>query len=46
MILYLAMWLKRTEKDRLNSYAEDLKSYYEELVEELKGKENVAKGTE
>ena len=29
-------WFTRTENDRLNSYAEDLKSYYEELVEELK----------
>ena len=28
-------WMKRTEKDRLNSYLEDLKSYYEELVKEL-----------
>ena len=33
-------WFTRTGKDRLNSYADDLKSYYEELVEELKGKEN------
>lgn len=31
-------WLKRTEKDRLNGYLEDLKSYYEELVKELKEK--------
>lgn len=30
----------RTEKDRLNSYLEDLKVYYEELAEELKEKEN------
>lgn len=37
---FKAKWFKRTEKDRLNSYLEDLKSYYEELVEELKGKEN------
>ena len=37
---FKAKWLKRTEKDRLNSYLEDLKSYYEELVEELKGEEN------
>ena len=37
---FKAMWFKRTEKDRLNSYLEDLKSYYEELVEELKEKEN------
>lgn len=42
---FKAKWLKRTEKDRLNSYLEDLKSYYEKLVEELKGEENVAKGT-
>lgn len=33
---FKAKWLKRTEKDRLNSYLEDLKSYYEELAEELK----------
>lgn len=39
-------WWKKTEKDRLNSYLEDLKSYYEKLVEELKGEENVTKGTE
>lgn len=37
---FKAKWLKRTEKDRLNSYLEDLKSYYEELVKELKEKEN------
>ena len=43
---FKAKWLKRTEKDRLNSYLEDLKSYYEKLVEELKGEENVTKGTE
>lgn len=30
-------WMHRTEKDRLNSYLDDLKSYYEELAEELKG---------
>nr|DAE53754.1 MAG TPA: hypothetical protein [Caudoviricetes sp.] len=32
--------MKRTEKDRLNSYLDDLKSYYEELAEELKGEES------
>jgi hypothetical protein len=37
---FKAKWFTRTEKDRLNSYLEDLKSYYEELVEELKEKEN------
>lgn len=37
---FKSKWLKRTEKDRLNSYLEDLKSYYEELVEELNEKEN------
>lgn len=37
---FKSKWLKRTEKDRLNSYLEDLKSYYEKLVEELKEKEN------
>lgn len=37
---FKSKWLKRTEKDRLNRYLEDLKSYYEELVEELKEKEN------
>lgn len=37
---FKAKWLNRTEKDRLNSYLEDLKSYYEELAEELKEKEN------
>lgn len=31
---------EKSEKGRLNSYLEDLKSYYEELVEELKEKEN------
>lgn len=34
---FKSKWMKRTEKDRLNSYAEDLKNYYDELVEELKG---------
>lgn len=43
---FKSKWLKRTEKDRLNSYLEDLKSYYEKLVEELKGEENVTKVTE
>ena len=33
---FKAKWLKRTEKDRLNSYLDDLKSYYEKLVKELK----------
>lgn len=33
-------WMHRTENDRLNSYLGDLKSYYEELLEELKEKEN------
>ena len=33
---FKAKWFTRTGKERLNSYAEDLKSYYEELVEELK----------
>lgn len=41
---FKAKWMHRTENDRLNSYLEDLKSYYEscyeELVEELKEKEN------
>lgn len=37
---FKSKWLKRTEKDRLNSYLEDLKSYYEELVKELKEIEN------
>lgn len=37
---FKSKWMHRTENDRLNSYAEDLKSYYEELVEELKEKEN------
>lgn len=39
-----AKWMHRTENDILNSYLGDLKSYYEscyeELVEELKEKEN------
>ena len=43
---FKAKWFTRTGKDRLNSYLEDLKSYYEKLVEELKGEENVTKGTE
>lgn len=43
---FKAKWLKRTEKDRLNSYLEDLKSYYEKLAEEFKGEENVTKVTE
>lgn len=33
-------WMNRTEKDRLNSYLDDLKSYYEELAEELKENED------
>jgi hypothetical protein len=33
---FKAKWMHRKENDRLNSYAEDLKIYYEELVEELK----------
>lgn len=37
---FKAKWFMRTEKDRLNSYLEDLKVYYEELAEELKEKEN------
>lgn len=37
---FKAKWFTRTGKDRLNSYLEDLKSYYEELVKELKEKEN------
>lgn len=37
---FKAKWMHRTENDRLNSYLEDLKIYYEELVEELKEKEN------
>lgn len=37
---FKAKWFTRKENDRLNSYAEDLKSYYEELVEELNEKEN------
>ncbi len=36
---FKAKWMHRTEKDRLNSYLDDLKSYYEELAEELKGTE-------
>ena len=28
--------MHRKENDRLNSYAEDLKRYYEKLVEDLK----------
>ena len=36
---FKAKWMHRTENDRLNSYAEDLKRYYEELVEELKATE-------
>ena len=43
---FKAKWMHRTEKDRLNSYLLDLKSYYEKLVEELKGEDNVAKCTE
>ena len=27
-----AKWMHRTEKDRVNSYADDLKSYYKNLV--------------
>lgn len=42
---FKAKWFTRTGKDRLNSYLEDLKSYYEKLVEELKEEENVTKGT-
>lgn len=37
---FKAKWFKRAKKDRLNSYLEDLKNYYEELVKELKEKEN------
>lgn len=37
---FKAKWFTRTEKDRLNSYLDELKSYYEELVEELKEQEN------
>lgn len=37
---FKAKWMHRTENDRLNSYLGDLKSYYEELFEELKEKEN------
>jgi hypothetical protein len=41
---FKAKWMHRTENDRLNSYLKDLKGYYEscyeELVEELKEKEN------
>lgn len=33
---FKAKWFKRTGKDRLNSYLEDLKTYYEELAKELK----------
>lgn len=36
---FKAKWMHRTENDRLNSYLGDLKSYYEELAEELKEKE-------
>lgn len=32
--------------DVMMKMIEDLKSYYEKLVEELKGEENVTKGTE
>ena len=28
--------MNRTEKDRLNSYLDDLKNYYEKLAEEFK----------
>ena len=34
---FKSKWMQRTEKDRLNSYLDDLKSYYGELAEELKG---------
>lgn len=37
---FKAKWMNRTKKDRLNSYLDDLKSYYEELAEELNGTEN------
>lgn len=37
---FKAKWMHRTENDRLNSYLGDLKSYYEELFEELKEREN------
>ena len=37
---FKAKWFMRTGKDRFNSYLEDLKNYYEELVKELKEKEN------
>ena len=37
---FKSKWFTRTEKDRLNSYLEDLKRYYEELAEELKENEN------
>ena len=33
---FKAKWMHRKENDRLNSYAEDLKRYYEKLVEDLK----------
>lgn len=33
---FKAKWFTRIEKDRLNSYFEDLESYYKEIVEELK----------
>lgn len=30
-------WFKRTNKDRLQAYKDDLKSYYEQLAAELEG---------
>ena len=33
---FKSKWMNRTEKDRLNSYLDDLKSYYEELAEDYK----------
>lgn len=38
---FKSKWMHRTEKDRLNSYLDDLKSCYEELAEELKEKEKI-----
>ena len=33
---FKSKWMNRTEKDRLNSYLDDLKNYYEKLAEEFK----------
>ena len=38
--MFKKKWMPRSPEAKANSYAEDLKSYYEELVEELKEEEN------